>query len=168
MDFEGNVVLITGSSSGIGAQTAVEFARNGAQVVVTGRDAQRVSDVAKQCRKVSPKGIKPLEVLADMSVSEDCRRLIATTIDTFTRIDVLVNNAAKGVQRHITDQDIMANYDDCMDTNMRSVVLLTHLCAPHLAKTNGVIVNISSAMSTIPVSETRIFYYIFNKYVYIF
>ncbi|CAG2165948.1 unnamed protein product [Oppiella nova] len=140
----GKVVLITGSSSGIGAQTAVEFARLGAQVVVTGRDAQRVSDVAKQCREVSPKGIKPLEVLADMSVSEDCRRLIATTIDTFTRLDVLVNNAGKGVLSTITDPDIMHKYGDCMDTNLRSVVLLTHLCAQHLTKTGGNIVNISS------------------------
>ncbi|CAG2170127.1 unnamed protein product [Oppiella nova] len=153
IDLTGKVVLITGSSSGIGAQTAVEFARHGAQVVVTGREGYGdVSEVAKQCREVSPKHLQPLEVVADVGDVGDCRRLIGTTIDTFTRIDVLVNNAAKGVQRHITDQDIMAHYDDCMDTNMRSVVLLTHLCAPHLAKTNGVIVNISSAMSTIPTS----------------
>ncbi|CAG2171705.1 unnamed protein product [Oppiella nova] len=143
-DFTGKVVLITGSSTGIGAEIAVEFARLGAQVVVTGRDAQRVSDVAKQCREVSPKGLKALEVLADMSVSEDCRRLIATTIDTFTRLDVLVNNAGKGVLSTLTDPDIMHKYRDCMDTNLRSVVLLTHLCVQHLVKTGGNIVNISS------------------------
>jgi NAD(P)-dependent dehydrogenase (short-subunit alcohol dehydrogenase family) len=153
-DFTGKVVLITGSSSGIGARTAVEFARHGAQVVVTGHEGYGdMSDVVKQCGEVSPKHLQPLEVVVDVSDVDECRRLIATTIDTFTRLDVLVNNAAKGVQCAITDPDIMAHYDDCMDTNMRSVVLLTHLCVPYLAKTNGTVVNISSSMSILPVRK---------------
>ncbi|CAG2105058.1 unnamed protein product [Medioppia subpectinata] len=65
-NFAGKVVLITGSSGGIGAVTAVEFARYGAQVVITGRNADNLSEVAKQCAAVSPKGLKPLEVLADV------------------------------------------------------------------------------------------------------
>ena len=55
-DFNGKVVLITGSSGGIGATTAIEFSRNGANVVITGRNANNLSEVGKECQNVSPKG----------------------------------------------------------------------------------------------------------------
>ena len=70
-DFSGKVVLITGSSSGIGAVTAIEFSKAGAQVIITGRNVQKLSDVAKQCSKASPKGLKALEVVADVSNEYD-------------------------------------------------------------------------------------------------
>ncbi|CAG2114757.1 unnamed protein product [Medioppia subpectinata] len=90
------VALITGSSSGIGAATAILFAKSGANVVVTGRNAGRVSEVAKQCLDVSPDGLKALEVVADVTSDEDLQRLVDTTITTFGKIDIVVNNAAIG------------------------------------------------------------------------
>ncbi len=57
-DFSGKVVLITGSSSGIGEGTAILFSKLGANVVITGRNAQNVKRVAKLCQSVSPKGLK--------------------------------------------------------------------------------------------------------------
>jgi len=92
-DFSGKVVVITGSSSGIGAGAAQEFSRAGAQVVINGRNVKNLSEVGKQCLKVSPKGMKPLEVVADVSNEEDCKRLIDSTINAFGKLDVLVNNA---------------------------------------------------------------------------
>ncbi|CAG2112790.1 unnamed protein product, partial [Medioppia subpectinata] len=74
------IVLITGSGGGIGARIAIEFARYGAQVVINDRNADNLSEVAKQCAAVSPKGLKPLEVLADVSKDVDCKRLIDSTI----------------------------------------------------------------------------------------
>ena len=53
-EFHGKVVLVTGSSSGIGATTALSFAKLGAKVVVTGRDANKVEEVAQQCQQLSP------------------------------------------------------------------------------------------------------------------
>ncbi|CAG2117438.1 unnamed protein product, partial [Medioppia subpectinata] len=129
---------------GIGAQTAVEFARYGAQVVITGRNADNLSEVAKQCAAVSPKGLKPLEVLADVSKDADCKRLIDSTISAFKRLDVLVNNAGKGVFCPITDPSILDKYREAMDTNLRSVVYLTHLSVDYLEKTKGNIINMSS------------------------
>ncbi|CAG2110189.1 unnamed protein product [Medioppia subpectinata] len=79
-NFESKIVLITGSGGGIGARIAVEFARYGAQVVINDRNADNLSEVAKQCAAVSPKGLKPLEVLADVSKDVDCKRLIDSTI----------------------------------------------------------------------------------------
>ncbi|CAG2175557.1 unnamed protein product [Oppiella nova] len=143
-DFTAKVVLITGSGGGIGAVTAVEFARLGAHVVVTDRRKDRVSVVAQQCAEASPTGAKALEVVADVTNDDDCRRLVSDTIKTFKKLDILVNNAGRGVGSSIWDGDILDKYELLMTTNLRSVVRLTHLCVEHLEKTKGNIVNISS------------------------
>ena len=143
-NFSGKVVLITGSSSGIGAATAVQFSRAGANVVVTGRRADKVSEVAKECLKVSPKQSKALEVVADVTKPEDLRRLVDTTVKHFGKLDVLVNNAGAGTKAGIDDKDFYEKYLKVMQINLNSVVYLTHLCVEHLAKTKGNVVNISS------------------------
>jgi NAD(P)-dependent dehydrogenase (short-subunit alcohol dehydrogenase family) len=150
-DFSGKVILITGSSSGIGAGIAEEFSKAGAQVVITGRNANNLSEVGKQCLKVSPKGLKPLQVVADVSKEEDCKRLIDTTIEKFGKLDVLVNNAGKGHITPIEDTKILEKFDDLMNANLRSVVNLTQLSVKHLEKTKGNIINISSVAGITPV-----------------
>ncbi|CAG2171320.1 unnamed protein product [Oppiella nova] len=149
-DFTGKVVLITGSSGGIGAVTAVEFARLGAQVVVTGRGKDRVSAVAKRCTEASPTGAKALEVVADVTNDDDCHRLVTDTIKTFKKLDILVNNAGRSIKSSIWDEDVLDKYELNMNTNLRSVVWLTHLCVEHLEKTKGNIVNVSSVASFKP------------------
>ncbi|CAG2165947.1 unnamed protein product [Oppiella nova] len=149
-DFTGKVVLITGSGGGIGAVTAVEFARLGARVVVTDFRKDRVSVVAKQCAEASPTGDKALEVVADVTNDDDCRRLVADTIKTFKKLDILVNNAGRGIVSSIWDGDILDKYELIMNTNLRSVVWLTHLCVEHLEKTKGNIVNVSSIAALKP------------------
>ncbi|CAG2169050.1 unnamed protein product [Oppiella nova] len=149
-DFNGKVVLITGSSGGIGATTAIEFSRNGANVVITGRNANNLSEVGKECQNVSPKGLPPLEVVADVSKDDDCKRLIDSTIKIFGKLDVLVNNAGFGMGSLITDANILDKYKQIMDTNLRSVVYLTHLSVEHLEKTKGNIINMSSVASMKP------------------
>ncbi|XP_054167719.1 3-oxoacyl-[acyl-carrier-protein] reductase FabG-like [Oppia nitens] len=146
-DFNGKVALITGSSSGIGAATAILFAKSGANVVVTGRNADAVAKVAKQCTDVSPKQLTALEVVADLTNEEDCNRLIETTVQTFGKIDVLVNNAGTGIMALIDDTNYMKQFSLALKTNLNSVVYMTHKCVPHLAKTRGNIINISSIAS---------------------
>ncbi|XP_054166113.1 3-oxoacyl-[acyl-carrier-protein] reductase FabG-like [Oppia nitens] len=151
-DFSGKVVLITGSSSGIGAATAVQFARSGAMVVVTGRRAVLVSEVAKQCQNVSPKQFKPLEVVGDISQKPDCKRLVETTIGHFGRLDVLVNNAAIGTPGALSDGDYYDKFEAVMQLNLNTTVYLTYLSVDYLSKTGGNIVNISSGAGIRPVS----------------
>src|SRR5688572_14563192 len=69
------------------------WARHGAQVVVTGRNESRVSAVVKKCLEVSPKKLKALQVIGDVSKDEDAKKLVEETIKNFGRLDVLVNNA---------------------------------------------------------------------------
>ncbi|CAG2173595.1 unnamed protein product [Oppiella nova] len=148
-DFSGKVALVTGSSSGIGAATAILFAKSGANVVVTGRNATKVSEVAKQCLNVSPKGLKALEVVADVTRDEDLIRLVDTTVKEFGKIDILVNCAgsASGAAV-ISDTSYIDNFRQVLKTNLDSYVFLSHICVKHLEKTKGNIVNISSVRST--------------------
>jgi len=156
-DFSGKVILITGSSSGIGAVAAEEFSKAGGQVVINGRDAQKLSEVGKQCLKVSPKGLKPLEVVADVSNEEDCKRLIDTTIKAFGKLNVLVNNAGRDDTSSVEDPKILKTFDELMNLNLRSVVVLTHLSVKHLEKTKGNIINISSYLGLRPMSEMGVY-----------
>ncbi|CAG2110530.1 unnamed protein product [Medioppia subpectinata] len=127
-NFAGKVALITGSSSGIGAATAILFAKSGANVVITGRNAGRVSEVAKQCLDVSPDGSKALEVVADVTSDEDLQRLVDTTITTFGKIDVMVNNAGSALKADITATDFMDNYRQVFKTDLDSAPQYSPYC----------------------------------------
>ncbi|CAG2110128.1 unnamed protein product [Medioppia subpectinata] len=127
-NFAGKVALITGSSSGIGAAIALLFAKSGANVVVTGRNAGRVSEVAKQCLDVSPDGLKALEVVADVTRDEDLQRLVDTTITTFGKIDVMVNNAGSALKADITATDFMDNYRQVFKTDLDSAPQYSPYC----------------------------------------
>ncbi|CAG2108642.1 unnamed protein product, partial [Medioppia subpectinata] len=141
------VVLITGSSSGIGAATAALFASAGAQVVVTGRNVENIAEVAKDCTDRSPKGLKALEVVADVCQEEDCRRLIDTTIEAFGKLDILVNNVGAARPANVYDDQYLDSYRWNLQTNLDSVVYLTHFAVKYLEKTRGAIINISSVKS---------------------
>lgn len=139
MSFTGKVVLITGASSGIGADAARHLSKLGAQVSMVGRNEQRLNDVADQIIEAgSP---KPLTIVAD--VTTDAKRIIDETINHFGRLDVLVNNAGIFFSDTLVEFDV-SEYDRLMDTNLRSVIILSHLAVPHLEKTKGNIVNVSS------------------------
>lgn len=143
-NFPRKVIIVTGSSSGIGEDTAVNFAKSGAQVVVTGRDESRVQRVAEICKNSPPTNLEPLALIADVSKETDCLLIIKKTIEKFNRIDVLVNNAGIYVPINIGSDNLMSVYDQVFQVNVRAVLLLTKLAAPFLMKTNGVIVNVSS------------------------
>ncbi|XP_035664909.1 3-oxoacyl-[acyl-carrier-protein] reductase FabG-like [Branchiostoma floridae] len=131
-DLKGKVTIITGASSGIGKGTAVEFAQLGAHLALTGRNQENLQATARAC--------------VEAGIPED-KVLVEQTVQKFGRIDVLVNNAAIGKISTIETTD-MADYDRTMDVNLRSVVVLTQLCVPHLTKTQGTIVNVSSVNGT--------------------
>ncbi|CAG2110851.1 unnamed protein product [Medioppia subpectinata] len=143
-DFTGRVALITGSSSGIGAATALLLAKSGANVVITGRIAENVNKICKECTEVSPKGLKALPVVADVTKEEDLDRLLDTTIKTFGKLDILVNNAGFGDSSQISDAEYLKSQKAVFDTNLNSVIYLTHKSIQYLEKTKGNIINISS------------------------
>jgi len=151
--FSGKVCLITGSTSGIGEEAAFHLAELGANVVITGRDEQRMKSVAEKCKKLS-RGKKMLCIVADLDNDKSLKKLMDTTIIVFGRLDILVNNAGRGDLSYMCDPNIIDLYDQIMSLNVRSVVYLTSLAIPYLEKTKGVIINISSiaAMKASPKS----------------
>ncbi|CAG2164312.1 unnamed protein product [Oppiella nova] len=116
--FVGKVVLITGSTSGIGAGAAIEFARHGAQVVITGRNIANMSKISSQCIKISDQGLKPLEIQADISKLCDCKVVVSKTIAKFGRLDILVNNVGRSIRCPISSPDILDTYQQVMDLNL--------------------------------------------------
>ncbi|CAG2173172.1 unnamed protein product, partial [Oppiella nova] len=143
-NFTGKVVLVTGSSSGIGEGIAKLFSILGANVVVTGNTAAKVQRVGKEIQELSPKKLKPLEVVGDLTKSDFIHTLVADTIKTFGKIDVLVNNAGIYPATNITQSDVMQVWDQVFAIDLRAVVELIHESVPYLEETNGTIIDISS------------------------
>ncbi|XP_059047944.1 3-oxoacyl-[acyl-carrier-protein] reductase FabG-like [Achroia grisella] len=142
MSYAGKVVLITGASAGIGAVAAINFTKEGADVAIVGRNENKLKQVVDKCKEV---GRTPLAIKADVANDEDAKRIIKETVDRFGKLDILVNNAGIGAYGTILNGEILKTYDDVMAVNVRAVVHLTSLAAPHLVKTKGNIVNVSSA-----------------------
>ena len=139
-----STVLITGALTGIGRATALNFARQGYNVVISGRRSDAGQALADDLRKSGPEA----EFMqADVRHEEDIRRLVDGTIERFSRLDVAVNNAgAEGVSGPITDQT-PESYAATFDTNVLGVLLsLKHELRVMQPQGYGSIVNISSTM----------------------
>jgi NAD(P)-dependent dehydrogenase (short-subunit alcohol dehydrogenase family) len=139
---KGKVALITGASSGIGAATAVLFSRLGARLALTGRNEDNLKKVGEQCEKEV--GLKPVLLVGDLTKDEDARRIFKGAIEgNGGRLDILVNNAGiiglGGIQKATLEQ-----YDQIMNTNVRSMFHMTQMAVPYLIETQGSIVNVSS------------------------
>ncbi len=139
--FVGNVVLITGASSGIGAELARQFAAAGARVALSARDVARLERVADECRQ---RGSDALVVAGDVSIEADCRRIIDETVAHFGRLDTLVNNAGLGASGRFAEITDLSVFDTLMRVNYLGSVWCTAHALPHLARTKGRIVAISS------------------------
>ena len=144
MRLENKVAIVTGATSGMGRATAVLFAREGAKVVVVGRNEERAKAVVEQ---IKAEGNEAMYVLGDASNLAFCDELFNKTMEAYGTVDVLVNNA--GMLSLSTLQDVtMEEWDRVFRVNVDSALRLAQLCAPVMkAKGKGVIVNIASVAS---------------------
>jgi len=146
MRLQGKTALVTGSTSGIGQAIAEAFAREGARVVVSGRDEQRGKAIVSTIRSA---GGSAAFVLADLSSKTEVDRLAREATEAFGQIDILVNNAgisAMGPTAH-TDE---ATFDALLNTNVKAPYYLTAALAPHMAERGaGKIINITSMAAQI-------------------
>ena len=139
---DGKVVIVTGGSRGIGAEVGARLAEDGAAVVVSGRDGDRLQHTV---REWETQGRAVLGVVADAASREDCERLVSTAKQHFGRIDVLVNNAGMTHDQllvRMTDED----WDRVMEVNLRSAFLMTRAVSKALVrqKSGGRVINIAS------------------------
>ncbi|XP_053948672.1 3-oxoacyl-[acyl-carrier-protein] reductase FabG-like [Anastrepha ludens] len=144
MTFAGKVVIVTGASSGIGAATAELFAKRDAKVVLVGRDETNLKATEAACKSANSSA-ELLIIKADITL--EAESIINRTIEKFGLLDVLVNNAGILATGNILDIDV-DQFDTILNTNLRAVFVLTKLAAPHLVKSQGNIVNVSSLAGT--------------------
>ncbi len=146
------VVIVTGASSGIGAALAGELAARGMAVVLVARRAAELNAVASRC------GARALAVAADVTRRDEVRRVVRAAIERFGRIDVLVNNAGRGITRlpsELTDEDV----DEMMSVNVKSALYGMQEVLPHFrSRGDGHIVNVSSMLGRIPYVVPRAAY----------
>ena len=141
MRLQNKVALITGGTSGIGEATALLFAREGARVAITGRNAERGHKVVQAIEQAGGKGML---VECDVRSAEHCRRAVEGTVAAFGRLDVLFNNA--GVYYPHTALDCSEEeWDLQIDINLKGTFLMSkYALAPMMAQGGGVIINNSS------------------------
>jgi NAD(P)-dependent dehydrogenase (short-subunit alcohol dehydrogenase family) len=138
--FTEKVVLVTGATSGIGHEVAVRFAQAAARVVALGRKESALEDVE---RAVKAAGGVALTQVVDVTNGAQAEKAVGRAIETFGRLDVLVNAAGHISSGTIENTSTVA-WDAMMNVNLRAVFQLMQLAVPHLAKTKGNIVNVSS------------------------
>lgn len=143
MRLEDKIVVITGSGSGIGRYCAFEFAKNGAKVVVADLNKNGANETVKQ---IQAKGGVAVTFKVDVSKPESVRELADFTLKTFGKIDVLVNNAAIQINKTVDDMTF-EEWNLQMTINVGGVFLCSKQFLPHLRKTKGNIVNMSSVNS---------------------
>ncbi len=138
--FEGQVVLVTGGSSGIGWAAARAFLEEGARVAITGRDAGRLKRAEAELSRHGT----VLAIRGDVSKAADAKRMVSETTKRMGPIDVLVNNAGVYVNKPVESLS-EREYDTVMDINMKGTFLCTKYAIPGMVKRKrGAIVNVSS------------------------
>jgi NAD(P)-dependent dehydrogenase (short-subunit alcohol dehydrogenase family) len=143
MRLKGKVALVTGSGRGIGREFALGFAREGAHVIINGRNPEKISAVAKEIEGL---GVKSMAVAADVSVSQDVNRMADEVAGRFDRIDILVNNAGLSPFILETEKIKEEGWDQVIDVNLKGVFLCCQAVGKKMIQQGGgKIINIASA-----------------------
>ncbi|HXB74341.1 MAG TPA: SDR family oxidoreductase [Candidatus Acidoferrales bacterium] len=142
------VAIVTGASRGIGRAIALQFAREGAAVVICGRKQETLDQVASEMAAAAGSGDCPGSIhpiVCHVGRAADIQRLVETTHRQFGRIDILVNNAATNIAQEPVLQVDEARFDKMIEINLKSAFRLIQAVAPGMCERGrGSIVNIAS------------------------
>jgi len=142
MDFANKTVIVTGASQGLGAVTARQFAKKGANVVLVARTYSKIKQIADE---IVASGGKALACTADVSKEVDVKNFVKQTLDTFGTVDILINNAAAHKAIPIKDLSL-EDWNLQINVNLTGTFLCSReVLAPMMAQRSGKIINISSS-----------------------
>jgi NAD(P)-dependent dehydrogenase (short-subunit alcohol dehydrogenase family) len=146
----GDTALVTGATSGIGREIALELAERGAEVVVHGRSAERGAETV---REIESAGGRARFIAADLNDADDVRRLAAEA----GPVDILVNNAGIykfGATTEVSD----ATFDEHVNVNLRAPYILVQQLVPRMAERGaGAVINVSTVAASVPTSGAGIY-----------
>uniref|UniRef100_A0A7E4VS22 NAD(P)-binding protein n=1 Tax=Panagrellus redivivus TaxID=6233 RepID=A0A7E4VS22_PANRE len=141
--FTDKVVIVTGSSAGIGKAALIGFAKEGASVVLHGTNSERLAEAEKSLHEAGIPESRILKIKGELTNDAVHDQIINETMTRFGKIDVLVNNA--GVfKKPGNSNTAIENFDYVFNVNVRAIFRLVELATPHLEKTKGNIINVSS------------------------
>ncbi|WP_026155492.1 SDR family NAD(P)-dependent oxidoreductase [Paracoccus sp. N5] len=156
---EGCVALVTGASSGIGAATAVELARQGARVVLVARRAERLAEVAD---RVAAAGGAARVLAADIACRDVPAQLVADVVAAEGRLDILVNAAGVMLNGSSIERPL-SEWEQMVDLNLMALLAITKAALPHLVEaaqgSRGVadVVNVSSVAGRVAAGTAGVY-----------
>jgi NAD(P)-dependent dehydrogenase (short-subunit alcohol dehydrogenase family) len=139
--YAGKVVVVTGASQGIGKALCLELAPQRSRLALAARDRTALEAVAAECRA---RGAETLVVPTDVADEPACRALVERTVERFGALDVLVNNAGMGMLARLEDVTDLSLYERLMRVNYLGSVYPTYFALPHLKRSRGLVVAVSS------------------------
>jgi len=139
--FRGQVVIVTGASSGIGRELARQLARQGAKLVLAARRVERLQALAEECRALDGEA---LPVPTDVADEAQCRELLRVCISEFGGVDMLINNAGMSQFAKLAEMPDLTLFRRLMEVNFYGVLNCTYYALPALTASRGRIVNIAS------------------------
>lgn len=140
-EFEGRSVLVTGAASGLGRETALEFARRGASLTIADINAGGLKETQAACEA---EGASVTAAPTDLSDPDACNALVDKAVETHGGLDALVNVAGMLLLKHAKDTAV-EEWDKVFAVNARAPFLLFQRALPHLLEREGAVVNVASA-----------------------
>ena len=158
VDLSGRVAIVTGASSGFGARFCRVLAAAGASVVAAARREERLAALAAEVPAVVP-------VRCDVADDDACRALVATTLERFGRVDVLVNNAGASDAPERVESEDLDHYRAVMEVNINACFVLASLVGPTMIdQRSGSVINIGSVHGQVGSSPNNQAAYVISKH----
>ena len=142
LNLKGKVVVVTGGSSGIGEEAAMEFAREGCQVAIASRSEEKLKEAAA---RFAAEGFSVYTQAVDVSKTEEISALGEAVFQRFGRIDVWVNNAGGNITKPFMDLTV-EDWNFVINTNMTSVFWGTHVATDYMSRTGGGVILIGTQL----------------------
>lgn len=152
---QARVALITGASSGIGAETAKRFAENGTAVVLGARSVDALEAIAEECRDC---GVAAAAVQTDVTDPDAVAALVEAAVERFGRLDVAVVNAGIGEVRDVPLSELpREQFEAVTETNVHGAFYTARAALPHLRERDGAIVFVGSSKGKYPSTSTPVY-----------